>query len=59
MKGWDKFWSDKLGDDEKNPFEINIEVWKALNTLDSRTVGVSRNDWNKVNAIWNKCGVRM
>ncbi len=48
-----------FGDNEHNPCELNIDCWKALNTLDSSTVGVSRNDLNKLMAIWTAAGAKM
>ena len=38
---------------------MNIDAWKALNTLNSLHVGVSRSDMGKMFAVWRACGARM
>jgi len=48
-----------FGDNEHNPCELNIDCWKALNTLDSSTVGLSRNEFNIFLSIWGACGAKM
>ena len=56
---WDKYWNDLFGGNVTLPFKINIDLWKALNTLNSTNVGVSRLDWNKMSSIWRGFGAKM